>query len=97
MLAALKVFGAGRGNAYAELPRWRRNARRPSCLDLVTLLRKQASQHPDITVDLDIQHSPVQLVAAARLRNVETPACSTRILTMRPSAGPLSGWVPVTE
>jgi hypothetical protein len=65
MLAALKVFGAGRGNAYAELPRWRRNARRPSCLDLVTLLRKEASQNPDILGDLDIQHSPSQLVAAA--------------------------------
>jgi hypothetical protein len=23
--------------AYAELPKWRRNARRPSCLDLITL------------------------------------------------------------
>ena len=65
MLAALKVFGAARGNAYAELPRWRRNARRPSCLDLITLLRKEASQHPDILANLGIQHSSVQLVAAA--------------------------------
>jgi len=65
MLAALKVFGAGRGQAYAELPRWRRNARRPSCLDLVTLLRKEAAEHPELVSDLGIQHSPQQLVAAA--------------------------------
>jgi len=65
MLAALKVFGAGRGRAYAELPRWRRHARRPSCLDLVTLLRKEATQNPDLIADLGILHSPAQLVAAA--------------------------------
>jgi hypothetical protein len=65
MLAALKVFGAARGKAYAELPRWRRNARRPSCLDLVTLLRKEATHSPDIIAGLGIHHSPAQLVAAA--------------------------------
>jgi hypothetical protein len=65
MLAALKAFGAGRGTAYAELPRWRRNARRPSCLDLVTLLRKETAQYPDITASLGILPSSAQLVAAA--------------------------------
>jgi hypothetical protein len=35
LLAALKVFGPLRGLAYAALPRWRRNAKRPSCLDLI--------------------------------------------------------------
>jgi len=65
MLASLTVFGAARGKAYAELPRWRRNARRPSCLDLVTLLRKEATQSPDIIAGLGIHHSPSQLVAAA--------------------------------
>jgi hypothetical protein len=65
MLAALKVFGAARGTAYAQLPKWRRNARRPSCLDLVTLLRKEATESPDIIANLGIQHSTPQLVAAA--------------------------------
>ena len=65
LLAALKVFGPGRGKAYAELPRWRRNARRPSCLDLLTLLRKEAVQNPDITASLGILHSSAQFVAAA--------------------------------
>ena len=65
MLAALKVFGVGRGKAYAELPRWRRHARRPSCLDLITLLRKEAIQNPEIIAELGIHHSPAQLIAAA--------------------------------
>lgn len=65
MLATLKAFGAGHGKAYAELPRWHRNARHPSCLDLVTLLRKEAVQNPDIIVGLGILHSSAQLVAAA--------------------------------
>ncbi|MGB8833993.1 MAG: hypothetical protein WCC95_17720 [Candidatus Sulfotelmatobacter sp.] len=65
MLAALKVFGAGRGKAYAELPRWRRNARRPSCLDLITLLRKEANENPSLIAQLDILPSNAPFVAAA--------------------------------
>jgi hypothetical protein len=41
MLAGLIAFGSGRGDQYQALPKWRRNANRPSCLDLVTLLRKE--------------------------------------------------------
>ncbi len=36
LLAALRTFGAERGAAYAPLPKWRRHAHRPSCLDLIT-------------------------------------------------------------
>ncbi|HOA62264.1 MAG TPA: hypothetical protein PLY00_15665, partial [Verrucomicrobiota bacterium] len=31
---------------YEPMPKWRRGAKRPSCLDLVTLLRKQLADHP---------------------------------------------------
>jgi len=65
MLAALKVFGAERGPVYAQLPKWRRNARRPSCLDLVTLLRKEITEHPELVQHLGIQPSSNQFVAAA--------------------------------
>jgi hypothetical protein len=65
MLAALKVFGAERGKAYAQLPKWRRKARRPSCLDLITLLRKEATERLDLVADLDIQPCSAQFVAAA--------------------------------
>jgi hypothetical protein len=46
LLASLLAFGAERGAAYAELPKWRNKARRPSCLDLVTLLRKEMGENP---------------------------------------------------
>ncbi len=65
MLAALEVFGAERGQAYAQLPKWRRNARRPSCLDLITLLRKEATEHPDLLAQLAFRPDSAHFVAAA--------------------------------
>ena len=46
LLASLQAFGSERGPAYPALPRWRRKAHRPSCLDLVTLLRQEMVDHP---------------------------------------------------
>jgi hypothetical protein len=45
LLAGLKSYGPKRTEVYAPLPKWRRAAKRPSCLDLVTLLRKQLVDH----------------------------------------------------
>ena len=41
LLAALNAYGPKRGEPYRELPKWRRKAKRPSCQDLLNLLRKQ--------------------------------------------------------
>lgn len=65
LLASLQAFGAERGHAYALLPRWRRGARRPSCLDLITLLRKEMAEHPDLLAPLDIPFTDRSLIAAA--------------------------------
>jgi hypothetical protein len=65
LLASLKAFGAERGQAYAQLPRWRRNARRPSALDLVTLLRKEMTQQPQLIAPLGFQITDQALVSAA--------------------------------
>lgn len=65
LLASLQAFGAERGQAYAELPKWRRNARRPSCLDLVTLLRKEMGQQPELLAPLGFQISDTTLLQAA--------------------------------
>ena len=46
LLAGLKCYGPTRTSDYEPLPKWRRGARRPSCLDLVTLLRKQLAEKP---------------------------------------------------
>ena len=65
LLAALKAFGAERGPAYAALPKWRRNARRPSCLDLITLLRQEIAQQPPVLASLGLKINDSQLLSAA--------------------------------
>jgi hypothetical protein len=46
LLAGLRCYGPTRTEDYEPLPKWRRGAKRPSCQDLVTLLRKQLAEHP---------------------------------------------------
>jgi len=65
LLASLKAFGAERGAAYAQLPKWRRSARRPSCLDLITLLRKEIAQQPTSLDPFDLQIADSGFVRAA--------------------------------
>jgi hypothetical protein len=65
LLASLQAFGAERGRAYAPLPRWRRNAKRPSCLDLITLLRQEMVDHPELLAPLDLTLTDRGLTSAA--------------------------------
>jgi hypothetical protein len=65
LLASLLTFGADRGTAYALLPKWRRHAPRPSCLDLVTLLRKEMVDHPDLLREFDVTLTDRALTSAA--------------------------------
>jgi hypothetical protein len=65
LLASLQAFGAERGKAYAELPKWRRNARRPSCLDLITLLRKEMVQQPQQLAPFALKTTDSDMVHAA--------------------------------
>jgi len=65
LLASLLAFGAERGKQYAELPKWRRNARRPSCLDLITLLRKEMVEQPQQLAPLGLKITDPGLVQAA--------------------------------
>ena len=65
LLSSLIAFGAERGAAYAPLPKWRRNAKRPSCLDLIALLRKEMAEHPEITADLNLKPTAQRFTAAA--------------------------------
>jgi hypothetical protein len=46
LLAGLKCYGPTRSEHYEPLPKWRSHAKRPSCLDLVRLLRRQLAEHP---------------------------------------------------
>lgn len=65
LLAGIIAFGRQRTDHYAALPAWRRNARRPSCLDLLARLRQEAHLHPDILDHLEFFPSHSQSVAAA--------------------------------
>jgi len=65
LLASLIAFGPERGAAYAALPKWRRKAKRPSCLDLITLLRQEIAQRPASLDDFQIQVDGQSLVQAA--------------------------------
>jgi hypothetical protein len=46
LLAGLACYGPRRTGVFEPLPKWRRGAKRPSCLDLVTLLRRQLHEQP---------------------------------------------------
>jgi len=65
LLASLIAFGPDRTNAYLPLPKWRHRSTRPSCLDLVTLLRKEADEAPEILKNLNLRFSFEQLTTSA--------------------------------
>lgn len=67
LLAGLLAFGPERGSAYLPLPKWRRNAIRPSCLDLITLLRKEMVENPSLLepLGLNLDWKSLGLAAAA--------------------------------
>jgi len=44
LLAAIQEFGPGRAEAFVPLPKWRKHAKRPSALDLITLLRQEINE-----------------------------------------------------
>ncbi|MGD0228488.1 MAG: hypothetical protein ABSF71_39820 [Terriglobia bacterium] len=65
LLASLQAFGTERSEAYQALPRRRRKAHRPSCLDLVTLLRREMVDHPECAQSLGFQLTDHALTQAA--------------------------------
>ncbi|MDE3046682.1 MAG: hypothetical protein KGJ02_08615 [Verrucomicrobiota bacterium] len=44
LLAGVKCFEDRRSESFIPLPKWRRNAKRPSCLDLMQILRKELEE-----------------------------------------------------
>jgi len=54
LLAGVLVYDSKRTDDFPALPKWRRSARRPSCLDLVAVLRRQLASDPSSQADLDI-------------------------------------------
>jgi len=65
LLAALKAFGPGRGEAYAALPRWRSNAKRPSCPRSLRPSAQRSPAESRITGKHSLSLSSSQMIAAA--------------------------------
>ena len=65
LLASLEAYGATRNEVYRSLPKWRRKRQRPSCLDLVTLLRQQWHERPQTAAALESHSSYQQTILSA--------------------------------
>jgi hypothetical protein len=68
LLAALEAYGIERTSDYLPLPKWRPDARRPSCADIIAQLRREMDRAGTKLVDFQPrpQHlSPAALMAAA--------------------------------
>jgi hypothetical protein len=67
LLASLNAYGAKRTNEYIQPPKWQRRRTRPSCQDLLALLRKEAIENPELlkSVDLSFEPSKACVKAAA--------------------------------
>ena len=65
LLAALKAYGPTRTQDYLPPPKWGRGGARPSCLDILRLLRAQMIAHPEQLQELEIETSALELVLKA--------------------------------
>jgi hypothetical protein len=65
LLASLEAYGATRNEVYRLLPKWRRKSQRPSCLDLVTLLRQQWHERPQTVAALESHSRYQQMILSA--------------------------------
>ena len=64
LLAGIKCYDDRRGEGFIPLPKWRRNAKRPSCLDLMQILRKEIGEK-ELPFGVKINISQVILRSAA--------------------------------
>lgn len=65
LLAALKAYGPTRTQDYLPPPKWGRAGRRPSCLDMLALLRHQIAAHPEVLAPFEIEASALDLLTKA--------------------------------
>jgi len=67
LLASLEAYGAKRTDEYLQPPKWQRRRSRPSCLDLLAMLRKEAIENPELLESADLSFEPAEacLKAAA--------------------------------
>lgn len=73
LLAALQSFGPGRTTDYLPLPKWRKaDAKRPSLLDIVTLLRRDCNEASVSSTTPAASHPFPQNFALSLVQNADT-------------------------
>jgi hypothetical protein len=67
LLSGITCYGSTRTEDYLLLPKWRKGAKSPSCLDLIALLRKQLAENPPkfITGSIPLSYRAMVQGAAA--------------------------------
>jgi hypothetical protein len=60
LLASLQAYGPKRTDEYLRPPIWQRRRTRPSCLDLLAMLRKQAIENPGLLKMVDVSFDPAK-------------------------------------
>lgn len=65
LLAALRAYGPERTEDYLPPPKWGRPAKRPSCLDIIALLRQQIAENPEKVAQFELETTALELVLKA--------------------------------
>ena len=65
LLASLKAYGPERTEDYPPPPKWGRPSRRPSCLDIIALLRQQIEANPAKLAKFEMEISALGLMLQA--------------------------------
>jgi len=65
LLASWEAFGTQRAGDYEPLPKWRRNATRPSCQDRMGLLRREIVQPSKVLEEFALETNHERLVRKA--------------------------------
>ena len=75
LLASLEAYGPKRTDEYIQPPKWQRRRTRPSCLNLLALLRKEAIENPELLKAADISFRS----ANACIKAARAWSCTSRI------------------
>lgn len=62
VLAAVILYGGKRNEDFEALPKWRKNSRRPSCLDIMTRLRFEIANSPGKMQQFEMKTSNSRMV-----------------------------------
>jgi hypothetical protein len=63
LLASIIIFKDQRTSDFSLLPKWRKKSKRPSCLDLIHLLRRQIMLNPKLALEWGLDIDCIDIIA----------------------------------